>query len=76
MVELVVETFFGGEAKWNIIIGTGVLLLVTAMAMIGAESYGKINRFLWGGQLLTIWITFACILFTKGGYVLVSHAWG
>ena len=76
MVELVVETFFGGEAKWNIIIGTGVLLLVTAMAMIGAESYGKINRFLWGGQLLTIWITFACILFTKGGSVLVSHSWG
>ena len=25
------ETFFGGEAKWNIIIGTGVLLLVTAI---------------------------------------------
>lgn len=39
--------------------------------MIGAESYGKINRFLWGGQLLTIWITFGFILFTKGGYVVM-----
>lgn len=69
MVELVVGTFFHGDSKWSIIIGTGILLVVTGVAMIGAESYGKINRFLWGGQLLTIWITFGFILFTKGGYV-------
>lgn len=64
------ETFFQGDPKWNIIIGSSVLLVVTAVAMIGAESYGKINRFLWGGQLLTIWVTFGFILFTKGGYVV------
>ena len=62
-------TFFHDDSKWSIIIGTGILLVVTGVAMIGAESYGKINRFLWGGQLLTIRIPLGFIFFTKGGYV-------
>ena len=62
-------TFFHDDSKWSIIIGTGILLVVTGVAMIGAESYGKIHRVWWGGQLLTIWITFGFIFFTKGGYV-------
>ena len=39
------------------------------VAMMGAESYGKFNRFLWIGQLVTIWLTLGCMLFRKPGTV-------
>ena len=39
MVELVVGTFFHDDSKWSIIIGTGILLVVTGVAMIGAERF-------------------------------------
>ena len=47
----------------RIIIGACVLVVVLAVAMIGAESYGKITRFLCLGQLTTIWLTFGCMIF-------------
>ena len=70
VIELITNSFFPDSAdKWHIPIGTIILLLVTMIAMIGAESYGKINRFLWAGQLLCIWATFAFIIFSPSGKV-------
>lgn len=56
----------------RITVGAVTLLVVAIVAMIGAENYGKINRFLFLGQLVTIWLTFGCMLFRKAPYVRVS----
>lgn len=53
----------------RITVGAVTLLVVAIVAMIGAESYGKFNRFLFLGQIVTIWLTFGCMLFRKAPYV-------
>ena len=56
----------------RITVGAVTLLVVAIVAMIGAESYGKFNRFLFLGQIVTIWLTFGCMLFRKAPYVRFS----
>ena len=46
----------------RITVGAVTLLVVAIVAMIGAESYGKFNRFLFLGQIVTIWLTFGVIM--------------
>ena len=70
VVELITNSFFADSAeKWHIPIGTIILICVTLVAMIGAESYGKINRFLWAGQLICIWLTFGFMVFSPANKV-------
>ena len=72
VVEIVMNTFLSDHDTQaiRITVGAVTLLVVAIVAMIGAESYGKFNRFLFLGQIITIWLTFGCMLFRKAPYVL------
>ena len=63
VVEIVMNTFLSDHDTQaiRITVGAVTLLVVAIVAMIGAESYGKFNRFLFPGELEGFFFTLFAI---------------